>query len=148
MSTIGKTALQPPRLVPPEWILMLVRSTNLEHDSRKLSEPRTGVLTHHYGATTRTQVGIVGAGPAGLLIGNLLLQAGVDCIIIERHSRDYIERRARAGLIEHWVVEFLQRYGLADRLLREGKPHSGCEFRYRGQRFSIPYSSLYAGRTR
>lgn len=95
----------------------------------------------------RTQVGIVGAGPAGLLIGNLLLQAGIDCIIVEQHTRDYIEHRARAGLIEHCVVEFLQRHGLADRLLREGKPHSACEFRYSGQRFHIPYASLYGGRT-
>jgi len=59
-------------------------------------------------AATRTQVGIVGAGPAGLLIGNLLLQAGVDCIIVEKQSRDYIERRTRAGLIEHWVVDLSQ----------------------------------------
>jgi p-hydroxybenzoate 3-monooxygenase len=106
-----------------------------------------GTLTQHDRATARTQVGIIGAGPAGLLIGNLLLQAGIDCIIVERHSRDYIERRGRAGLIEHWVVEFLQRYQLADRLLREGKPHAGCELRYRGQHFRIPYSSLYGGRT-
>ncbi|HET8852787.1 MAG TPA: FAD-dependent monooxygenase, partial [Ktedonobacteraceae bacterium] len=119
----------------------------MEPASRQLSEPQMGTLTHSDLATARTHVGIVGAGPAGLLIGNLLLQAGIDCIIVERHSRDYIERRARAGLIEHWVVELLQRYRLADRLLREGKPHSGCEFRYRGQRFRIPYSSLYGGRT-
>ena len=96
---------------------------------------------------TRTQVGIIGAGPAGLLIGNLLLQAGIDCLIVEHHSRDYLEHRARAGLIEHWVVAFLQQYGLADRLLHEGTTHSWCEFRYRRQRFSIPYASLYGDRT-
>ena len=103
-----------------------------------------GKMNH---AATRTQVGIIGAGPAGLLIGNLLLQAGVDCILVEQQSRDSIERRARAGLIEHWVVDFLRRYGLADRLLREGVPHTSCEFRSRRERFSLPYSSLYEDRT-
>jgi p-hydroxybenzoate 3-monooxygenase len=117
------------------------------HDSRKQSEPGVDMLAYHGGSTTRTQVGIIGAGPAGLLIGNLLLRAGIDCIIVEHHTRDYIEQRARAGLIEHWVVEFLQCYGLAGRLLREGKPHAGCEFRYHGQRFRVPYASLYGGRT-
>ncbi len=72
-------------------------------------------------ATTRPQLGIIGAGPTRLLIGNLLGQAGVECIIVERQSRDSIEHRARAGLIEHWVVAFLRRYGLANRLLREGR---------------------------
>jgi 2-polyprenyl-6-methoxyphenol hydroxylase-like FAD-dependent oxidoreductase len=141
----GKTALHSWRLLLLEGIL--VRRTILESDSRQLSKPQMGRLTQHNRATARTQVGIIGAGPADLLIGNLLLQAGIDCIIVERHSRDYIERRARAGLIEHWVVEFLQRYRLADRLLREGKSHAGCELRYRGQCFRIPYSSLYGGRT-
>jgi p-hydroxybenzoate 3-monooxygenase len=79
---------------------------------------------------TRTQVGIIGAGPAGLLIGNLLLQAGIDCIIVEQQSRHSIEQRTRAGMIEHWVVDFLRNYGLADRLLREGTTQSSCEFRY------------------
>jgi len=98
-------------------------------------------------AATRTQVGIIGAGPAGLLIGNLLLQAGIDCIIVEQQSRDYIEHRTRAGLIEHWVVDFLRSYGLADRLLREGRTQSSCEFRYHKRRFSLTYSSLYGDRT-
>ncbi len=75
-------------------------------------------------ASTRTQVGIVGVGPAGLLIGTLLVQAGIDCIMVERHSRDFLEQRTRAGLIEHWVVAFLRRHGLADRLLRERMTHA------------------------
>ncbi|QBD82904.1 4-hydroxybenzoate 3-monooxygenase [Ktedonosporobacter rubrisoli] len=98
-------------------------------------------------ATTQTKVGIIGAGPVGLLIGNLLLQAGIACIIVEQQSRDYIEHRARAGLIEYWVVDYLRRYGLADRLLREGAAHARCEFRYRRQRFSLPYASLCGDRT-
>jgi p-hydroxybenzoate 3-monooxygenase len=98
-------------------------------------------------AARRTQVGIVGAGPAGLLIGNLLLQAGIDCIIVEQQSREYIEHRTRAGMIEHWVGDFLRSYGLADRLLREGMTQSSCEFRYDKRRFSLRYSSLYGDRT-
>jgi p-hydroxybenzoate 3-monooxygenase len=98
-------------------------------------------------ATTRTQVGIIGAGPAGLLIGNLLLQAGVGCIVVEQQSRDYIEHRTRAAMIEFWVVDFLRSYGLADRLLREGMTQSSCEFRYHKRRFSLQYSSLYGDRT-
>jgi p-hydroxybenzoate 3-monooxygenase len=90
-------------------------------------------------AATRTQVGIIGAGPAGLLVGNLLLQAGVDCIIVEH--------RTRAGMIEHWVGDFLRSYGLADRLLSEGMTQTSCEFRYARKRFSLPYSSLYGGRS-
>ena len=98
-------------------------------------------------AATRTQVGIIGAGPAGLLIGNLLLQAGIDCIIVEQQSRHYVEHRTRAGMIEHWVGDFLRSYGLADRLLREGMTQSSCEFRYDKRRFSLKYSSLYGDRT-
>jgi p-hydroxybenzoate 3-monooxygenase len=98
-------------------------------------------------AATRTQVGIIGAGPAGLLIGNLLLQAGIDCIIVEHQSREYVEHRTRAGMIEHWVGDFLRSHGLADRLLREGMTQSSCEFRYDKRRFSLNYSSLYGDRT-
>ena len=98
-------------------------------------------------AAIRTQVGIIGAGPAGLLVGNLLLQAGIDCIIVERQSRHYVEHRTRAGMIEHWVGDFLRSYGLADRLLSEGMTQSSCEFRYRKQRFSLAYSALYGDRT-
>jgi p-hydroxybenzoate 3-monooxygenase len=98
-------------------------------------------------AATRTRVGIIGAGPAGLLIGNLLLQAGVDCIIVEQQSRNYIEHRTRAGMIEHWVGDFLRSYALADRLLCEGMTQSSCEFRYHKRRFSLTYSSLYGDRT-
>jgi p-hydroxybenzoate 3-monooxygenase len=103
-----------------------------------------GTMNH---PTTRTRVGIIGAGPTGLLIGNLLLQAGIDCIIVEQQSREYVEHRTRAGMIEHWVGDFLRSYGLADRLLREGMTQSSCEFRYDKRRFSLTYSSLYGDRT-
>ncbi|MGW7410903.1 4-hydroxybenzoate 3-monooxygenase [Streptomyces sp. NPDC054863] len=96
--------------------------------------------------TGRVTVGIIGAGPAGLLLGNLLLAAGVDCAVFERRSRAHIEQRARAGLIAHPTVELLKRHGLADRLLADGTRHTACEFRHRGERFSVPYSDLAGGR--
>lgn len=95
--------------------------------------------------STRTTVGIVGAGPAGLVLGCALLRAGIDCVILEQRSREYVEKRARAGLIEHRTVEILRALGLADRLLVEGARHTSCQFRFGGQRFSIDYGALTGG---
>ncbi|MGC0313993.1 p-hydroxybenzoate 3-monooxygenase [Kitasatospora acidiphila] len=94
----------------------------------------------------RTRVAIVGAGPAGLVLANVLQQAGIDCLVVERRSRAHVENRARAGLIEHRTVEFLRAHGLADRLLAEGVAHGSCEFRHGGGRFSVPYRELAGGR--
>ncbi len=96
---------------------------------------------------SRTQVGIIGAGPAGLVLGHLLAQAGIESVILEKHSRDYIEHRVRAGLLEHRTVEFLRERGLGERMLREGMVHRGTELRVFGQRHRIPYSDLYGGRS-
>lgn len=95
----------------------------------------------------RTQVGIVGAGPAGLVLAHLLADAGVEAAILERHSRDYIEHRVRAGLLEHGTVELLRSRGLGERMLELGLPHRGTEFRVFGKRHRIPYSDLYGGRS-
>lgn len=89
---------------------------------------------------------IVGAGPAGLLLGNILADHGVDCLILERHTREHIERRPRAGLIEHWAVRELTDLGLADRLLAEGARHDSCEFRFLGRRNVSRYGDLAGGR--
>lgn len=94
----------------------------------------------------RTHVGIVGAGPAGLVLAHLLAQAGIESVVLERHSREYIEQRVRAGLLEHGTVRFLADRGLGERMLREGMRHSGTEFRVYGERHRIPYSDLYGGR--
>ncbi|MFI9269703.1 4-hydroxybenzoate 3-monooxygenase [Kitasatospora sp. NPDC052896] len=92
-------------------------------------------------------MGIIGAGPAGLLLANALRQAGVDCVLVERHSRAHVEARARAGVIEQRTVELLDGYGLAGPLLATGARHGSCEFRHRGGRFSVPYGELTGGRT-
>lgn len=96
---------------------------------------------------SRTQVGIIGAGPAGLVLGHLLAQAGVESVVLEKHSRQYIEERVRAGLLEHRTVEFLRDHGLGERMLREGLAHRGTELRVFGKRHRIPYSDLYGGRS-
>lgn len=95
---------------------------------------------------TRTSVGIIGAGPAGLVLSHLLAQQGIESIVLEKHSREYIEHRVRAGLLEHRTVQLLREHGLGERMLREGMPHRGTEFRIYGARHRIPYTDLYGGR--
>ncbi|HYZ34136.1 MAG TPA: FAD-dependent monooxygenase, partial [Crenalkalicoccus sp.] len=71
----------------------------------------------------RTQVGIVGAGPAGLLLGHLLHRAGIETVILESRSRSHVEERIRAGLLEQHSVDILTETGVGERLQREGLPH-------------------------
>ena len=95
---------------------------------------------------TRTQVGIVGAGPAGLVLAHLLHLRGIDSVVLEDRSRAYIERRIRAGVLEHGTVDLLSGAGLADRLLRERMVHHGLELLFEGVGHRIPLSEL-TGRT-
>jgi len=92
--------------------------------------------------TIRTQVGIIGAGPSGLLLSHLLHLAGIDSIVIESRSRDYVEQRVRAGLLEQGSVDTLTDAGVADRLHREGLAHHGIELRYDGIGHRIPLTDL------
>ena len=78
----------------------------------------------------RTQVGIVGAGPAGLVLGRLLERAGIDTVILERRSRSYVEGRVRAGVLEHGTADLLDQIGTGDRMRREGMVHRGIELRF------------------
>ncbi|REK89258.1 4-hydroxybenzoate 3-monooxygenase [Streptomyces inhibens] len=91
---------------------------------------------------TRTSVAIVGAGPAGLTVANLLRAAGVDCVLLEAESREFIERRPRAGFMEEWAVRALARHGLADRLLERADAQAEFEFRFEGERHTVRTAEL------
>ncbi|WP_086741725.1 FAD-dependent monooxygenase, partial [Streptomyces glaucescens] len=90
----------------------------------------------------RLPVVIVGAGPAGLTLGNILRAASVDCVVLEVESREFIERRPRAGVLEEWAVRGLERRGLAGNLLARAQRHTECEFRFGGERRRLPYTEL------
>ena len=93
-------------------------------------------------ALTRTRVVVLGAGPAGLTVANLLRRAGIDCVLLEQRSRAYIEQRARAGFIEEWAVRALQEHGLADNLLARAQQHDSFEFRFGDERHVLRYGEL------
>ncbi|MET9909613.1 4-hydroxybenzoate 3-monooxygenase [Streptomyces sp. NPDC006476] len=90
----------------------------------------------------RFPVVIVGAGPAGLTVGNILRAASVDCLVLETETREFIERRPRAGVIEEWAVRGLEQRGLAENLLDRAQLHTECEFRFEGQRYRFSYREL------
>ncbi len=90
----------------------------------------------------RTQVGIVGAGPAGLLLGHLLHLRGIDAVVLESRSREYVEKRVRAGVLEQPTVELLREAGVADRLDREGLVHHGISLRFEGADHRIAFNDL------
>lgn len=93
-------------------------------------------------AKMKTQVGIVGAGPAGLLLSHLLHQHGIASIVLEARDRDYCESRVRAGVLEQTSVELLRASGVADRLDRESLRHEGIELGLEGRRHRIPFVEL------
>jgi p-hydroxybenzoate 3-monooxygenase len=95
---------------------------------------------------SRTQVGIVGAGPAGLVLSHLLQREGIESVVLENRSRDYVEQRVRAGVLEQGTVDLLTELGLADRLHREGLIHHGIELRFDGRGHRIPFEELAEGR--
>jgi p-hydroxybenzoate 3-monooxygenase len=90
----------------------------------------------------RTQVGIIGAGPAGLMLSHLLHLKGIDSVVIETHSRDYIESRVRAGVLEQGTVDMLIQSGVGARLQREGLVHHGVELRFNGAGHRIDFADL------
>ena len=94
----------------------------------------------------RTQVGIVGAGPAGLLLSHLLARAGIESVVLEARSRAYVEQRIRAGVLEHPTVELLREVGLAERLDRQGMPHEGISLRFEGEDHRIDFADLVGKR--
>lgn len=95
----------------------------------------------------RTQVAIIGAGPAGLLLGQLLHTYGIDNVILERKDRDYVLARIRAGVLEQGTVSLLEQVGVAARLHREGLVHDGFEMCFAGARHRIDMKQATGGRT-
>jgi p-hydroxybenzoate 3-monooxygenase len=96
---------------------------------------------------SRTQVGIVGAGPAGLLLAHLLHLHGVDAVVLESRSREYVEQRIRAGVLEQGTVDLLVEAGVDERMQRDGIVHHGIELRFDGQGHRIALSDLAGGRS-
>jgi p-hydroxybenzoate 3-monooxygenase len=94
----------------------------------------------------RTQVGVVGAGPAGLLLSHLLHLEGIDSVVIESRSRQEIEATIRAGVLEQGTVDLLKQSGLGERMQREGAVHKGIYLRFAGRSHRIDFPSLTGGR--
>jgi p-hydroxybenzoate 3-monooxygenase len=90
---------------------------------------------------SRTQVGIIGSGPSGLLLSQLLDLAGIDSVVLERRSREYVLGRVRAGVLEQGVVEILRAAGVGARMDREGLVHRGVEIAAGGERLHIDFST-------
>ena len=95
----------------------------------------------------RTKVAIAGAGPAGLLLSQLLHLRGIDSVVLESRDRAYVEKRQRAGMLEQGTVDVLRRSGVGERLDREGLTHHGLELRFGGAAHRIPLTELTAGKT-
>lgn len=94
----------------------------------------------------RTQVGIVGAGPAGLVLSHLLYLNGIDSIVVENRSRQYVEERVRAGVLEQGTVDLLTAMGLGERMRAEGLIHYGIELRFGGKSHHIDFRDLTDGK--
>jgi p-hydroxybenzoate 3-monooxygenase len=94
----------------------------------------------------RTQVGIVGAGPAGLVLAHLLQRAGIESVVLESQTRQYIEGRVRAGVLEQGTADLLNELGLGERMMRQGLMHYGVELRFGGHGHRIDFKELTGGK--
>jgi p-hydroxybenzoate 3-monooxygenase len=95
----------------------------------------------------RTQVGIVGAGPAGLMLAHLLLREGIESVVVDNRDRNYVEHRVRAGVLEQGSVDLLNESGVGERMRREGLVHHGIELRFGGEGHRIDMTALTGGRS-
>ena len=96
--------------------------------------------------SSRTQVGIVGAGPAGLVLSHLLYLQGIDSVVVENRSRQYVEERVRAGVLEQGTVDLLTEMGVGERMKAEGLVHYGIELRFGGRGHRIDFQDLTGGK--
>jgi p-hydroxybenzoate 3-monooxygenase len=94
----------------------------------------------------RTQVAIIGAGPSGLLLGQLLYKAGIDAVILERQSGDYVLGRIRAGVLEQVCIDLLDEAGVGQRMHKEGLIHGGFDMLFKGERHRIDMNKLTGGK--
>ena len=94
----------------------------------------------------RTQIGIIGAGPAGLMLAHLLHRAGIDSVVLENRPRDYVIERVRAGVLEQATTDLMVATGVGDRLRREGMRHEGVQIAFGGRRHRIDLQALTGGR--
>jgi p-hydroxybenzoate 3-monooxygenase len=97
--------------------------------------------------STRTQVGIVGAGPAGLVLSHLLYLEGIESVVVENRSREYVEERVRAGVLEQGTVDLLSEMGVGERMKKEGLVHHGIELRFAGRGHRIDFAELTDGKS-
>jgi p-hydroxybenzoate 3-monooxygenase len=95
---------------------------------------------------TRTQVAIIGAGPSGLLLGQLLYKAGIDAVLLERQSPDYVLSRIRAGVLEQVCIDLLDEAGVGQRMHQEGLVHGGFDLLFNGERHRIDMNQLTGGK--
>src|SRR5580658_3008415 len=95
----------------------------------------------------RTQVGIIGAGPAGLMLSHLLQLEGIESVVLETQSRQYVEERVRAGVLEQGTVDLLVETGVGARLKKQGLVHDAIQLNFNGQRYRIDFRDLTPGRS-
>src|SRR3712207_6038740 len=95
----------------------------------------------------RTQVGIVGGGPAGTLLSHLLHLQGIESVVLELRSREEVETTVRAGVLEHKTAELLRETGVGERMDREGAVHHGVNLQFGGRRHRIDFADLTGGRS-
>jgi p-hydroxybenzoate 3-monooxygenase len=95
----------------------------------------------------RTQIGIVGAGPAGMVLALLLRSYDIECVVVEKRDRKYVENRVRAGVLEENTVELMRHLGVGERVVREGLVHRGTNLAIDGRRFRVDFAGLTNGKT-
>lgn len=95
----------------------------------------------------RTQVGIVGAGPAGLLLSHLLYLHGIESVVLEARSRQRVEERVRAGILEQGTVDLLNETDVGARMMRRGLVHHGIELQFEQEKHRIDFQELTAGKS-